>query len=55
MENSNSEFAATSQLLVSVGRVAKMLECSRRHIYRLRDAGKMPRPVRVGDLVRSSI
>ena len=38
--------------LLDVGTVAAMLDCSKRHIYRLSDAGKMPRPVKLGALVR---
>ena len=42
---------AAAQLL-DVGSVAALLNCSRRHVYRLADAGKMPRPVKLGALVR---
>jgi len=38
--------------LLDVGAVAAMLDCSRRHVYRLCDAGKMPLPVKLGQLVR---
>jgi excisionase family DNA binding protein len=38
--------------LLDVEQVAQTLNCSPRHIYRLSDAGKMPRPVRLGSLVR---
>lgn len=38
--------------LLDVGRVAELLNCSPRHVYRLSDAGKMPRPVRLGALIR---
>lgn len=38
--------------LVDIGRVARTLGCSVRHVHRLRDAGKMPRPVRLGGLLR---
>ena len=34
--------------------VAKMLGCSPRHVYRLSDSGQMPRPLRLGSLVRWS-
>ena len=40
--------------LLDVRAVAKLLDCSERHIYRLRDAGRMPPPVRLGALVRWS-
>ena len=38
--------------LLNVGAVATLLGCSKRHIYRLSDAGRMPRPLKVGALVR---
>ena len=38
--------------LLDVRAVAKMLDCSVRHVYRLSDAGRMPAPVRLGTLVR---
>ena len=40
--------------LLDVKRVAKILGCSPRHVYRLADAGKMPRPRHIGTLVRWS-
>ena len=38
--------------LLDVKAVAALLGCSCRHIYRLSDAGRMPRPLKVGALVR---
>jgi excisionase family DNA binding protein len=39
--------------LLDVKSVALLLGgCSTRHIYRLSDAGRMPRPIRLGSLVR---
>jgi excisionase family DNA binding protein len=38
--------------LLDVRAVAKLLDCSTRHVYRLSDAGRMPAPVRRGALVR---
>ena len=46
------ESAGNSAKLLDVQAVAEMLGCSTRHIYRLADAGKMPRPVKLGALVR---
>ena len=40
--------------LLSVEDVATLLRCSPRHIYRLADRGHMPRPVKLGALVRWS-
>lgn len=38
--------------LLDVSEVASLLHCSKRHVYRLSDAGRMPAPVRLGALVR---
>ena len=38
--------------LLNVGDLARMLDCSPRHVYRMCDAGKMPKPLRLGALVR---
>jgi len=44
----------TQAALLDVRAVATMLDCSSRHVYRLADAGRMPRPVKLGSLVRWS-
>jgi len=45
--------AAVDAELLDVGAVATLLGgCSPRHVRRLADAGRMPRPVRLGSLVR---
>ncbi len=38
--------------LLDVNTVAQFLSCSTRHIYRLADAGRIPRPRKLGALVR---
>jgi excisionase family DNA binding protein len=38
--------------LLTVESVASMLDVSKRHVYRLSDAGKMPRPIKLGGAVR---
>ena len=38
--------------LLDVQAVAQLLSCSTRHVYRLADAGRMPRPRKLGTLVR---
>ena len=38
--------------MLDVRAVAALLDCSTRHVYRLSDAGKMPRPLHLGGLVR---
>ena len=41
-----------SARLLDVVAVAAMLDVSSRHVYRLADAGRMPRPVKLGGAVR---
>lgn len=41
-----------SSLLVDVQDVAAMLKCSARHVWRLADADRMPRPLKIGALCR---
>lgn len=41
-----------SSLLMDVHDVAALLKCSARHVWRLSDAGKMPRPYKIGALCR---
>jgi excisionase family DNA binding protein len=43
---------ATGRKLGDVRVVAAKLDCSPRHVYRMADAGRMPRPLRLGSLVR---
>ena len=40
--------------LLDIHSVAKLLGCSPRHVRRLADTGRMPRPVKLGALVRWS-
>ena len=40
--------------MMDVKAVASTLGCSWRHVYRLADAGRMPRPAKLGALVRWS-
>jgi prophage regulatory protein len=47
-----SNAPATSARLLAVNGVALLLGVSARHVYRLADAGKMPRPVKLGGAVR---
>ena len=49
---SNNRLEKPTTALLSVTEVAETLGCSPRHIYRLSDAGRMPRPVKLGALVR---
>ncbi len=38
--------------MLDVEQVAAMLRCSTRHVYRLSDGGRMPRPLKLGQLRR---
>ncbi len=38
--------------LIDVEAVARLLDCSTRHVYRLADRGAMPPPFKIGALVR---
>jgi len=38
--------------LLDVRQVAQLLGCSGRHVYRMSDSGRMPRPAKLGNLVR---
>ncbi len=44
--------SAVEPALLDDRAVARMLDCSWRHIYRMADAGRLPRPIRFGSLVR---
>lgn len=46
--------ATVSAELLDVQQVAAMLSCSTRHVYRLADGGRMPRPMKLGSLCRWS-
>jgi excisionase family DNA binding protein len=49
-----THLAPGSCLLLDVQAVAEMLGCSTRHVYRLADSGRMPRPIKLGSLCRWS-
>jgi excisionase family DNA binding protein len=40
--------------LIDVHELARRLDCSSRHVWRLRDTGRLPAPVALGALVRWS-
>lgn len=42
-------------LLIDAKQAAKLLKISERHLWRMADSGKMPRPVRIGNAVRWSL
>jgi excisionase family DNA binding protein len=48
-----SENASLTILItLTVADVATVLGCSRKHVYTMTDAGRMPAPIRIGRLVR---
>lgn len=49
-----SPFLDSPATLFDVAQVASIMNCSPRHVYRLADSGAMPRPRRLGALVRWS-
>lgn len=52
MQATQSNPTNTPTKLLDVNQVAELLNCSPRHVYRLSDAGRMPKPLRLGSLVR---
>ena len=48
----STEFSSTQSALIDVGKVAMLCGCSRRHIRRLSDCGRMPSPLRLGSILR---
>ena len=42
----------TTPQLLTVPDVARLLNCSTQHVRRLADSGRMPRPVKLGVLIR---
>lgn len=51
-DNEQDHNGQCQPLLVSASTLAKMLEISKRSLWRLLSAGKLPRPVRLGGAVR---
>ena len=51
-ENTGPTSATAVSALMSVVDLAEHLQCSTRHVYRLSDSGKLPRPIKLGSLVR---
>ena len=48
----HSNPAESPATLLSIRQIAGILGCSTRHVQRLADGGKMPRPIRLGTLLR---
>ncbi len=52
MSHSHHPATSASPALLDVEQVAKLLNCSPRHVRRLADCGELPRALRLGQLVR---
>lgn len=52
MSRERTQDDAGDRALLAVGDVAALLGCSESHVWRMADAGKMPRPVKLGQLRR---
>jgi predicted DNA-binding transcriptional regulator AlpA len=54
MKTEGSEKTAHEELprMLDVKGVADVLNCSIRHVHRLRDSGRMPQPVKLGAAIR---
>ena len=50
--SSSSAPPESSAALLDVEQGARLPRCSARHVYRLADAGQIPKPVKLGALVR---
>jgi excisionase family DNA binding protein len=48
----DAQGAVAAPLLLSADQVATVLSCSVRHVRRLIDSGHMPRPIKLGALLR---
>jgi excisionase family DNA binding protein len=44
--------SAVASEMLTIGKLAELLDCSERSIYRLLEAGDLPRPIKLGRLVR---
>ncbi len=51
-DKGQSVAVAPPAALLGIKAVADLLDCSVRHVHRLRDGGKMPQPVRLGSLIK---
>jgi excisionase family DNA binding protein len=49
---SDPPLADSTAKLLDIRQVARLLGCSPRHIQRLADAGRIPRPIHLGALLR---
>ncbi len=52
MQSGNVQVGHQATALLDIEELSAELGCSKRHIYRLVQLGRMPKPVRLGALVR---
>jgi excisionase family DNA binding protein len=53
MASAGGSHAESAPELLDIKEVARLLgHCSTRHVHRLADSGRMPRPVKLGTLIR---
>lgn len=52
MQNTNHSSSLPEPDLLSMKETAAKLDCSTRHVRRLADAGKAPRPIRLGASIK---
>jgi len=52
IEPKTKRIGALGAELLDVCEVATLLHCSKRHVVRISENGRIPRPVRLGQLVR---
>lgn len=52
MSNAPSSHEVLEARLLDVSEVAELLRCSKRHVYRLSESGRMPAPLKLGHLIR---
>ncbi len=52
MQDSTKSTSQAVVELLDVSSVAELCGCSTRHVYRLSDSCRMPRPIKLGRLVR---
>lgn len=51
-ENCTTDLRGAPSPMITVGQVAVMLACSAKTVYRLTDRGAIPKPIRLGGMIR---
>lgn len=47
-----NKHAPTPPAVYSIGQLAEVLSCSAKHLSRLHESGRLPKPVKIGSLTR---